>query len=92
MKTKHTPGPWKAYNQIGSRILQSWYVGSDTAAVCRVGDGALSPEETVANARLIAAAPELLAALNLIIAAYGNLQSGAIDLARSAIAKAEGRE
>ena len=60
---KHTPGPWSA-----THILGRWWIeDADPAAFCRrriaiVDDGAgiYSPE---ANARLIAAAPDLLAAL-----------------------------
>lgn len=60
---KYTPGPW-----IATHIIGSWWIeDDDPTAFCRrrvaiVDDGAGidSPE---ANARLIAAAPELLTAL-----------------------------
>lgn len=62
---KHTPGPWQEYNQIGNRILNSWRVGSishSPAGVCRL-DESLTGEEALANAHLIAAAPDLLGEL-----------------------------
>ena len=60
---KHTPGPW-----IATRILGSWWIEEDDLAaffrrrIAIVDDGA-GIESPDANARLIAAAPELLAAL-----------------------------
>ena len=49
---KHTPGPWT----VSDGIVRSEY-GKALANVCMAGNG-----ETVPNARLIAAAPELLEA------------------------------
>lgn len=72
MKTTHTPGPWT--------------IDNDRSTVCMAGqrvivgpapDGA--PREVeIANARLIAAAPELLAALRQVamfyrVAVFGSL-------------------
>jgi len=60
---KHTPGPW-----IATKINGCWWIeDDDPAAYCRrrvaiVDDGA-GIESPDANALLIAAAPELLAAL-----------------------------
>lgn len=54
-KTQHTPGPWRHTNR-GSVI------GADNCAVVSCQDCRLT-DEAVANARLIAAAPDLLAAL-----------------------------
>jgi len=51
--TAHTPGPWK-------RDENFWLVGPNNHYVVRVG--ASSP----ADARLIAAAPDLLAALRVV--------------------------
>ena len=54
MKTKHTPGPWTA---DGTRIKA--YRDNGYTKICKVGD--VWPARTdEANARLIAAAPELL--------------------------------
>ena len=51
MTTKHTPAPWK--------VLNGGLVTAETKSVAMAYNGA----EMLANARLIAAAPELLAAL-----------------------------
>lgn len=52
--TTHTPGPWH-FNATTGAVL------STAGAVCALSfDGAESLEQEAANARLIAAAPELL--------------------------------
>lgn len=105
MSTKHTPGPWfqgtgdhqycvydkKVWiNPDGSR-------GGETPNLVVV----VSPEGALADARLIAAAPELLEALEGMIEVYGgacdseclpkhSTELELIDLARTAIAKATG--
>ena len=89
----HTPGPWKAHFE------EAYFVtGPDLGRVAMMMNlkgahglgGRRSGDESAANCRLIAAAPELLAALEFVVAAYGTLESGAIDQARAAIAKAKG--
>jgi hypothetical protein len=87
-QAKHTPGPWRYDYEHG-------YCGEIIAA-----DGTLLAsfvdEPTTPNARLIASAPDLLAAakraLNVLKAQGESIQPknvlGALD---SAIAKAEGR-
>ncbi len=70
MSTKHTPGPWEfSTTADGARIRQHAEPGSGNPTIAWVGCDyindmnleELSPEG-VANARLIAAAPELLEA------------------------------
>lgn len=107
MNTKHTPGPWEA------RCIESqeWAIdapngdptigySSWTALASVYGSNDFRREgEAVAeaNARLIAAAPELLAACAGLLDALrtSGVSNGAIrfaeDQARAAIAKAEGR-
>jgi hypothetical protein len=75
METKHTPGPWEVMNNYVKRV--SGAVIATTArqnSVCRF-EAEVGSSEDGANARLIAAAPELLDALNhareLIKAARG---------------------
>lgn len=111
-KTQHTPGPWEVDTvptQVGvchrigpfpSRGPETYgyaciYVDGDPAGI--EGTDTLSAELR-ANARLIAAAPGLLAACKALLAAYGEAHAlydlGECDgslLARTAIAKAEGR-
>jgi hypothetical protein len=57
MSTQHTPAPW---NAEGLDILDNTNIGI-LATISPENDG--PSEEDYANARLIAAAPELLAAL-----------------------------
>jgi len=81
--SKHTPGPWLAQGRyIGVKGHMS-YIGE-----CSDQNGNWTNEPmAVANAHLIAAAPELLEALKDMGARYG-----LTDLARAAIAKAEGEQ
>jgi len=63
MSAQHTPGPWEAVidSQTPSWV---WVAPADWhTRVCRVVLYAYEKEEQQANARLIAAAPDLLAAL-----------------------------
>jgi len=63
MTTKYTPGPWAFIVPDGVSVRHP-QVYSDTGPICNatwLGDGRL--KELEANARLIAAAPDLLEAL-----------------------------
>ena len=99
----HTPGPWKTQTHISLDRLEIRDADGRRIAVCAM-DFPMSAKTHDANARLIAAAPELLAALAEAVDEleqmhrhyYGNCPGGcpacvAIDKARAAIAKAEGR-
>lgn len=83
--SKHTPGPWKVYYRgAGGWRLQAgsaWSVDLSSAHL------------TEHDARLIAAAPEMLEACRAVLAYYtgGRIANPALDAARAAIAKAEGR-
>lgn len=98
----HTPGPWK--------VVDRWYVWTDDDVGCEVAkvcDENLDDDTLVqadADARLIAAAPELLAALKLLRDPGGSGQwpcyctdphyyGGKCEncIATAAIDKAEGR-
>ena len=94
----HTPGPWKAALPIGNPPFVS---NEGTVVVQKVGPiGDYATAE--ANARLIAAAPELLEALKLLQTAL--TEHGLRDVkkrfslcvadaaASEALAKAEGRD
>lgn len=82
----HTPGPWFADSSfVGSHSIDRFFIK------CNSKDLPNGIAEAEANARLIAAAPELLAALKvcesvLRIQGYAN----AADIAQAAIAKATG--
>lgn len=65
METKHTPGPWHVPKDIpGPRVFgpDKWMVADCCGIIRR------STEEEKANANLIAAAPDMLAALKCCIA------------------------
>lgn len=95
--SKHTPGPWEQVaDSIKSRTADCVVVRLP-AQTDRVGDE--SPEQIArwdADARLIAAAPELLEALELIVsfvdAGQGTWTLEDQQKARAAIAKAKGEE
>lgn len=102
-KEKHTPGPWLVTGIQGSDCLMvGGDDGSDVVADIRIRDDGAEH----INASLIAAAPELLAALKraeaLLAIAYNPGIEDSVTLtatrcqhaanwARAAIAKAEGR-
>lgn len=93
---KHTPGPWVAAASPSSIV--GWPIigpgGRAVASVhCRRGDTAEGQQinaEAGANARLIAAAPDLLEACKAMLEEYGGIDRVCGDMAKDAIAKAEG--
>lgn len=101
---KPTPGPWFLHSDGTIRVQQE-RPGAYAEPLCYASpwreesyQGADSTEETMANGRLMAAAPELLAALrNLLGCGLANkidhMDTGgqmAVSQARAAIAKAAG--
>ena len=96
MGTKHTPGPWYVQDDHGKRWIET-EGNDDTIAEVhrRKRKGSVySCEEAGANAGLIAAAPDLLAALQGLLAAYedpgntGSTHDDKAQAARNAISKA----
>ena len=89
--SKHTPGPWEvvALNGFGPFAIRMG-TPKGTGHPTHYGVGQIGTE---ANARLIAAAPELLAGLKALISELPNYmaKSKAVSEASAAIAKAEGR-
>ena len=97
MNTKHTPGPW----HVGKRFPAGAIYDAKGGEVCGFSN-LLHPAEIAANARLIAAAPDLADALRVIIkqaettrlafpnAAGRDDWQQVILIARAALAKAEG--
>lgn len=90
-KARHTPGPW---DNFGGQIWQYW----DGRKVCLMSGESLDPEENIANMNLVKAAPDMLAALEAMVAEMDtpDLQCGWHRLlcrhAHAAIAKAKGGE
>ncbi len=110
MKTKHTPGrwEWKEGNEIEAEgVVLAQVLGADFAEQ----DPPTTDEvvlECNANARLIAAAPDLLAALESVLpdaerevrrlneqmvgSLYPAINEARLDRARAALAKARGEQ
>lgn len=95
--TPPTKGPW----QIGRKLTHTWVITGYGIDICstkinRYTDNSIRE----ANARLIAAAPDMLAALQLYDATYASTQThptvvqeaACIATIRAAIAKAIGQE
>lgn len=98
--SKHTPGPWRDSFDGGYYVETAHDIPGDCGLVCAVTVFAI-PGRDLANARLIAAAPELLEALESVLEDFELLcnQRGidhtllaSLDKPRAAIAKATGGE
>lgn len=103
MEAKHTPGPWgnRHFNRAGQIEIHT-----NTHVMCKVlcreidrcgSVDSDSVHEAAANARLIAAAPELLGVLLGLVEYWNNgtpVHAGAeiVSEVRAAIAKATGTE
>jgi hypothetical protein len=91
---KHTPGPWKAQKLESDGLVirkDGWEVSTAAFDVCaNIQYGA--PIRNEADARLIAAAPELLEALELVRMSNGwrYLCSESQQVIDAAISKAKG--
>lgn len=94
---KHTPGPWHV-NSSGAEIVEDRGI-----VIAEVFDRGTETPRPQANARLIAAAPDMLRALQDFVGMSSSLEHGVrnqpytddsakfvIENARSAIAKATG--
>ena len=88
---KHTPGPWN-YDRSG----YSLYVNSGRELVTALSMDGKRLETSEANARLIAAAPDMLNALMDFVSYFGHDNDNGLDEmltnARAAIAKATGEK
>lgn len=100
----HTPGPWEVHTNIGRKSEMGVIADAAPFVICVISNAKQWPIEADANARLIAAAPELLAACEALErwsrdrdgGAYleglkwtKDIQDAVCD-ARAAIAKAKG--
>ena len=89
---KHTPGPWRAIIRKNGGGITNAFVDMQSGG--HIAIPLNNPETAEANARLIAAAPELLEALQTWIAACDTGThtdiNQAREQARAAIAKATG--
>ena len=86
--SEHTPGPWVVGK--GARWIIETEGGMPVAAAYTLSETAIRN----ANAALIAAAPDLLKALEEFLSSYGSIYRGdmdrAVKLGSAAIAKAKG--
>ena len=100
-KNLHTPGPWqvlpeecdKPYIRVRGTVPGTRFRVANVLTPVYAGVHEREADETRANARLIAAAPELLEALRAVDVLFGHLardstQRTWLDNARAAIAKA----
>ena len=87
--TKHTPGPWYAVQPAGAN---GWWVVSKDKEGVECVDESHDGGFKESTARLIAAAPDLLTALEglLEITDFHELYGSKTEAARAAIAKATG--
>ena len=97
----HTPGPWAIEKDSKDIVKVRAYATVATCTTAGLWDSkrtqVISPEECMANARLIAAAPELLEALEACNEAMSYMSEYDIPInlpekAKAAIAKARGQE
>ena len=101
MTTKHTPGPWRArvYQATEGHVAELSVDSEDWKDLARVfvqEDDRFSDEPLLgsgeANARLIAAAPDLLAALEELMSCTIVCSPTTRERAAAAIARAKGEE
>lgn len=86
---QHTPGPWTCFYK---HKYDEWHVSvpmPDSSMKWALFDDGVRSENPEADARLIAAAPELLLALQRVIA-ISDRDHDAWNVAKAAIAKAVG--
>lgn len=86
MTTSHTPGPWVAV-ELPTAIAIKSHMGN----VANIQRGSMR-EQQQANARLIAAAPDLLEALKAFVNHGSCFDDDDMEKARAAIAKVQGGE
>ena len=93
--SKHTPGPWN-YRAWGQAVeIRADHPTDPTGGLAWINgradmDKGIPSRQNIANARLIAAAPDLLSALKEVVR-ISERHHVAWDAAHVAIAKAEGK-
>lgn len=101
--SKHTPGPWSTdgHYVVPTSDFDKAQPGTLFVALCGISSSYRPNEETHANAALIAAAPEMLHALELALGqlvgskalsgTHASSLQADIEIVKSVIAKARGR-
>jgi len=96
--TKHTPGPWRArfHERNKKTSVGDWFFVDNTENPIRLTGVKRKRLSAASNARLIAAAPDMLEALKMAearlaeLAINGPMSPTALSFVRAAIAKATG--
>jgi hypothetical protein len=91
MSAEYTPGPWVFYDDSNDGKTKRIEIAARGKTVARIYHSV--PEEDLPNARLIAAAPDLLEALQYMVNACPAIDPSGEDAhahSRAAIAKATG--
>lgn len=94
-QSKHTPGPWAVAVAGRSESPHSRVIGAKGLPVAGVWSSDNTDAGRLANARLIAAAPDMLGALDELLAAaelHERPSDAALEAAQQAIRKATGGE
>ena len=74
--SKHTPGPWFSK----PTMLKAVFIGSESGPVATTSSSSnVSRDTNIANARLIAAAPDMLATLRVVSLLLEHPEAGDID-------------
>lgn len=102
MSAKHTAGPWFVSNGLRGRVMvrseaAPAFADGTRLAVAQVMGGAVGDEQLIANAHLIAAAPELLQACMVLVydltyATGKACLDQSLAVAQAAIEKAKGQK
>ena len=90
---KHTPGPWHL-SECATQTTKAGIVSIDGLHITDVNGYGMTDSQNQVNAHLIAAAPAMYEALQLMVhaAQCGLVQAPRnIELARQALAQAEGK-
>ena len=95
-KNRFTPGPWRVFGRMTGKVISESAPG--IVEICETGDfrdaelAAFNAERWNADARLIAAAPDMLEALQALVSANNSTDGMAMrkawDKADAAIARA----
>ena len=86
MSAEFTPGSWEVDTDIITNVVSDGGIVADCGMFC-----GLDEDEQIANARLIAAVPELLEHLKIAMEYLPHVSLEWAKKARATIAKAEGR-
>ena len=71
-ETQHTPGPWWPEGDTRQGSEQNFHIESKSATICFCSTGHPDDDVALANAQLVAAAPNLLAACEKLVETIRN--------------------